>query len=130
MGRYSTEMIASYNRALDAVERGSDVDLEGAPTLSDYVPVETPPGRILLFGDVEKHPVLGTALISTSDLVWLDVHAGIARTVSRWYKLGSPATAHAGDLVFVDRLCGCVIGQAALRETLAEKAREFRRLMM
>lgn len=129
MARYTTDMIAKYNNALNAIESFSDSDLDSAPMLSNYAIVERPSGRILMFGDVQNHPILGNTLISTSDLVYLDAEAGVARTVSRWYRLGSRDTAVAGDLIFAGRMSGCVIADDKLQNMLDDKAREFRQLM-
>lgn len=45
-----------------------------------------------LSGYVFGHPSLGDGReIMTSQLIYMDTEAGIARTVNRWYRLGHPA---------------------------------------
>jgi hypothetical protein len=41
-----------------------------------------------LVGYVEEHPVLGSRAISTSQLFFISEELGLARTLSRWYRLG------------------------------------------
>lgn len=41
-------------------------------------------------GEVASHPVLGTGWTRTSPLLALSVGAGVGRTQSRWYRLGTP----------------------------------------
>ncbi|WP_349509027.1 DUF6634 family protein [Neorhizobium sp. NCHU2750] len=46
----------------------------------------------ILEGIVEGHPKLGTGRpITTSQVFYLDTELGIARTLSRWYRLGVSA---------------------------------------
>lgn len=130
MARYTTDMIVKYNNALDALDNFSDSDLDNAPTLSNYIIVETPSGRIVMFGDVENHPRLGSMSIYTSDLVWVDTNVGAARTRSRWYRLGTRDTVAAGDLVIAGWMRGYVISDSKIQKMLADKAQEFRQLMI
>ncbi|WGI73302.1 hypothetical protein QC756_13100 [Sinorhizobium meliloti] len=45
-----------------------------------------------LSGYVFGHPSLGDGReVMTSQLMYMDTEAGIARTVNRWYRLGHPA---------------------------------------
>lgn len=45
----------------------------------------------ILEGVVEGHPKLGTGReITTSQVYFIDTGLGIARTLSRWYRLGGP----------------------------------------
>lgn len=129
MRHYTTDMIAKYIKALDAAADFSDSDLDSAPILSNYAIVESPSGRILMLGEVQNHPILGSTLISTSDLVYLDAGAAAARTVSRWYRLGTRDTADAGDLVIAGWMRGRVIADSKLQKMLADRAQEFRQLM-
>jgi hypothetical protein len=43
-----------------------------------------------LIGYSEDHPVLGDRPISTSQLFFISEELGLARTMSRWYRLGEP----------------------------------------
>jgi hypothetical protein len=43
-----------------------------------------------LEGFVLDHPTVGTERVKTSELYYFDKKAGIARTLSRWYRLGRP----------------------------------------
>lgn len=127
--RYTAELVSLYNQALDAVEQREKFDLGAAPVLTGYVPVKVPTGRIFMFGDATDHPLLGDTLISTSDLVWLDNDARIARTVSRFYKLEEKADFPTGSLVSAGHRWGCVLGDEELEYMLRDKAALFRKLM-
>ena len=128
--KYTQELIAKYNQALDAVSSFDTQSISEAPHLQEYSPVITPSGRILIFGNVDGHPLLGTTYISTSDLVWFDAGIGFARTVSRWYRLVDRATHEMGDLISTGRLSGFAIANDdKLRSMLDERAREFRGLV-
>lgn len=41
-----------------------------------------------LKGFVENHPILDNGLIQTSQIFFIDPSSGLARTYSRWYRLG------------------------------------------
>jgi len=76
-------------RAIAAAEAGpSEADLEQAPVLSDWKAAISPRGHVMLWGEVTDHPLLGTASITTSQLIATDPEAGWARTASHWYRLG------------------------------------------
>ncbi|MBX5218752.1 hypothetical protein HJC04_00015 [Rhizobium sp. NLR8a] len=64
--------------------------LEGAPLLDSY---RAAVGHAFaLSGIVHGHPRIGDGRkIVTSQLFYLDADRGIARTMSRWYRLGSRA---------------------------------------
>lgn len=47
-----------------------------------------------LAGDAD-HPRLGRSLITTSPVVWISDDKGLARCLSRWYRLGQPRRAMA-----------------------------------
>lgn len=126
--RYTAELVSLYNQALDAVEQREKFDLAAAPVLTGYVPVQVATGRIFMFGNATDHPVLGDTLISTSDLVWLEHDAKIARTVSRFYKLEVKADFPTGSLVSAGHLWGRVLGDEELEYMLRDKAALFRKL--
>jgi hypothetical protein len=46
-----------------------------------------------LVGCAAGHPILGNRHISTSQLFFLDAELGLARTLSRWYRLDPPIDA-------------------------------------
>ena len=43
-----------------------------------------------LIGNVTGHPSLGNGATATSELFYIDTERGYARTLSRWYRLGTP----------------------------------------
>ncbi|MBC6716596.1 hypothetical protein H9Q09_10300 [Aurantimonas sp. DM33-3] len=47
-------------------------------------------GVVNMEGEVGDHPLLGTGWTKTSPLLALSVRAGVGRTQSRWYRLGTP----------------------------------------
>ncbi len=65
-------------------------DLSTAPYLDHWMAMREFTDRIVLFGDVTGHPLLHNTGIVTSQLFGIDAHAGWARTLSRWYRLGRP----------------------------------------
>lgn len=69
--------------------RGQSLDLsEPMPVLLDWkVSAHLAPH---LIGHAVGHPVLGNRHITTSQLFFLDMEVGLARTLSRWYRLGAP----------------------------------------
>ncbi len=86
-------------RAIAAAGAGpSDADLAIAPVLSDWKAAISPGGHVMLWGEVTDHPLLGTASITTSQLIAIDPEAGWARTASRWYRLGRSIAALEAEL--------------------------------
>lgn len=79
--------------ALERLERGespTEEELAGAPLLNYWTVV--PEGRFLILqGQVTGHPRLAdNDFIETSALLWLAPDTTIARTLSRFYRLGAP----------------------------------------
>ncbi|MGZ3217454.1 DUF6634 family protein [Paracoccus sp. T5] len=75
-----------------ALERGpTPEDLAEAP-LADLwaVLVKGEDDLPALWAQVSGHPLLGDCQVMTSALVGLNRDAGWARTISRWYRLGTP----------------------------------------
>ncbi|ABS65069.1 hypothetical protein Plav_3470 [Parvibaculum lavamentivorans DS-1] len=68
-------------------------DLEDAPFIDDYSFVQR--GVVALQGKVTGHPLLGATTAMTSDLCVFAPDLGWARTLSRFYRLGSPSPAMA-----------------------------------
>jgi hypothetical protein len=49
--------------------------------------------RVLsLTGVSISHPTLGTKPVHTSEVYFIDLNRGVARTLSRWYRLTTPFT--------------------------------------
>jgi hypothetical protein len=64
----------------------SSIDFDGAPTLYAYRTIPHSVG--VLSGIVEGHPKLRCGReISTSQVFFIDTEQGVARTLSRWYRL-------------------------------------------
>jgi hypothetical protein len=68
----------------------SPVQLKGSPLLEDYVTAQTPLG-LQLIGHVSGHPRIGERMVATSPLWFADPDGAWVRTLSRFYRLGSPA---------------------------------------
>ena len=73
-------------------ERGRPVSpfmLQNAPFLEDWAPAITPQG-VQLIGHVRGHPLLRDCAAVTTPLWFADPDGGWARSLSRFYRLGSP----------------------------------------
>ncbi|MBS7793172.1 hypothetical protein KTR66_24570 [Roseococcus sp. SDR] len=81
--------------ALESVAGGrypTPAEIAAAPVISSWRLVAAP-APYALTGSVTGHPVLGdTPRVLTSDVALLDPERSLARTVSRWYVLGVPAS--------------------------------------
>ena len=64
--------------------------LRQAPLMDEFVIAQTPLG-LQLVGHVSGHPRLGDTAAATSQLWFADPKAMWVRTLSRFYRLGSPA---------------------------------------
>lgn len=65
-------------------------DFSGSPILYSHQIIPLSVG--ILKGVVEGHPKLGTGReITTSQVFFIDTDLGLARTLSRWYRLGVSA---------------------------------------
>jgi hypothetical protein len=64
--------------------------LDAAPRLNDWVAMLTPMG-VQLMGQVSGHPLLGDRAAITSPVWIADPQGRWVRTLSRFYRLGSPA---------------------------------------
>lgn len=77
--------------AIDEAQAGpTPEDLATAPMLSPWHPILTLEAEPLLWGHVNRHPILGASWITTSRLIALDPGNRWSRTISRWYRLGRP----------------------------------------
>jgi hypothetical protein len=73
--------------------RPSALDLTDAVTLSNWIiGIEPHTKQTVFWGEAVGHPILGTRHIVTSPILWISKDRQIARTLSRWYRLGEPAT--------------------------------------
>lgn len=64
--------------------------LKQAPLIEDFVIAQTPHG-LQLIGHVSGHPLLGDRAVATSPLWFADPEGIWVRTLSRFYRLGTPA---------------------------------------
>lgn len=75
----------------------SEADLEDAVGLEQWMPAVDPLNNLpILMGESIGHPILGDQFITTSPVLWISEDRTIARTLSRWYRLGRcalPSTA-------------------------------------
>lgn len=82
--------------ALDQLTAGAAPDrheLAAAPLLDSWRRTLVPAVEPALYGRVADHPRLrGRRQVVTSRLLAIDVDAGWARTLSRYYRLGRPGT--------------------------------------
>jgi len=70
----------------------SGADLHHAVILEDWIIAGDPvTGQTVFCGRSIGHPILGDRLITTSPLIWISEDRTIARTLSRWYRLGRAA---------------------------------------
>lgn len=72
----------------------SRIELAAAPLLEHWRPFRTLHGGTVLAGYVSGYPVLRNGPMRTSGLLALDPDTSWARTVSRWYRLGSQPNAN------------------------------------
>lgn len=85
--------------AISEAERGpTPEELAAAPRLDVWRPMLDQRRMAALWGEVSGHPKLGRDLITTSRLVAIDREKGWARTVNRWYHLGTPFLAFEAEL--------------------------------
>jgi len=115
-----TELAARVRTALDTSETAPAPDtLATAPLLDPWqVAVSSRAPATILLGIVTGHPRLPDGPVETSVLLALDPQGRWARTLSRWYRLGTPyaeatpsaeATAHVLGAVAM----GCRVLSAA-----------------
>lgn len=69
--------------------RPSEIDLQDAVGLEHWLPGVDPVNDLpILMGQSIGHPILGDQSITTSPVLWISEDRTIARTLSRWYRLG------------------------------------------
>lgn len=69
----------------------TDKDLMDAVGLENWSILRFPDKSEVLLGSSIDHPQLGSRHIHTSNVLWISDDRKLARTLSRWYRLGSPA---------------------------------------
>lgn len=86
---------------LQRLEEGwvpSDADLREAVVLRNWiVGVDPHTNQTVFWGEALGHPLLGDQFIVTSPVLWISKDRQIARTISRWYRLGRCAASPAED---------------------------------
>jgi hypothetical protein len=91
MSILTKEVVAAGLREAARIATGfapGEAELAGAPLLSHWA-VETQPGGTGRFvGIVTGHPSIPDGWCTTSIVLVVDIDAGWARTVSRYYRLG------------------------------------------
>jgi hypothetical protein len=89
------QKIRSAAADLQRLEEGwrpSEADRMGAVMLKDWViGIEPHTNQTVFWGEAIGHPILGDKFIVTSPVLWVSKDRKIARTLSRWYRLGEPA---------------------------------------
>ncbi len=90
LNNWSRQYAIDARRAIVEAEIGPSPDtLSASPCLDVWQPIQI--GTVLcLAGAVSGHPLLPDTFITTSPLVALRQDAAWARTISRFYRLGSP----------------------------------------
>jgi len=92
--RYSLIDAAALQRLTDDIlsassSRGDASTFAAAPILDEYAYVAQ--SSLALTGIVTGHPrILDGDRCMTTQVFYLDVELGLARTVNRWYRLGRP----------------------------------------
>lgn len=87
------ERFASATADLRRLAKGwrpTETDLIGAVGLENWM-VAIDGEMPVLIGESVGHPHLGDQWITTSPVLWINEDRTIARTLSRWYRLGKSA---------------------------------------
>jgi hypothetical protein len=67
-------------------------NLADAVTLDNWIiGIQPNTNQTVFWGEAVGHPILGNRHIVTSPILWISKDRRIARTLSRWYRLGEPA---------------------------------------
>ncbi|HEX7855337.1 MAG TPA: DUF6634 family protein [Sphingobium sp.] len=107
--------LADDTARLQQVRSVSPAMLRSAPRLKYWVPVQRPEG-LRLIGQVSGHPLIKRPMIMTSPLWFADPEGRWVRTLSRYYRLGPPASSVEADLL--------LSLQIAMRDTADDKTSE------
>jgi hypothetical protein len=81
--------LADDGERLELGRSVSPVLLQKAPLLEDWAPAVRPEG-LRLIGYATSHPLLGDRAVVTSPVWFADPDGTWVRTLSRFYRLGSP----------------------------------------
>lgn len=93
------ERLEELARDLRAIAQGTaptNAELRRAPQLDGWA-LSVRPARCLT-GVVTGHPILRGPIVRTSELYLIDRRRGWARTLSRFYRLGTPLAAASPSL--------------------------------
>lgn len=93
MVRLTREAVRDGLRAAVEIRQGklpARVELEEAPSLTQWAVAEEGSGLSRLVGVVQGHPLLGSGWCTTSVVLVMAPDRTWARTVSRLYRLGEP----------------------------------------
>lgn len=86
------ELLASRLEAIAADLRLLNDPRSAMPTppvaISDWSLSATP--VLTISGFAEDHPKLGSKVIATSQVYYINIEDRLVRTLSRWYRLGAP----------------------------------------
>lgn len=89
------ERIKLASADLERLEQGwrpSAQDLADAVFLDNWIiGIQPNTNQTVFWGEAVGHPILGNRHIVTSPILWVSKDRQIARTLSRWYRLGEPA---------------------------------------
>lgn len=89
------ERIKLASADLERLEQGwrpSAVDLADAVFLDNWIiGIQPNTNQTVFWGEAVGHPILGNRHIVTSPVLWISEDRTIARTLSRWYRLGRAA---------------------------------------
>jgi|GEM_PF-4572454 len=87
LGIYELDLLLDLMR--DVVEVKASGDTGDAPLIDGWITFKWG-SSYLLWGQVSGHPLGIKENVRTSPLIYIDPERGIARTRSRWYRLGTP----------------------------------------
>ncbi|MEY9768589.1 hypothetical protein ABIA14_000866 [Sinorhizobium fredii] len=88
-----SELAASYRKLADDLERYAAMgpaSITSQVTISEWIVAKR--AVPALVGKITGHPHIGEGNAGvTTELVYVDDKFSVARTMNRWYRLGSPA---------------------------------------
>ena len=85
------DLVLAAVRAVDAGISKDEFDV--APFMENWRVLISPGGSPVLWGKAIGHPHLGTKMITTSRLIAINHDRTVARSLSRWFRLGPPNAA-------------------------------------
>lgn len=87
LGIYELDQLLDLMR--DVAEVKASGDIGDTPLIDRWITFKWG-FSYLLWGQVSDHPLGIEENVRTSPLIYIDPESGIARTRSRWYRLGTP----------------------------------------